>query len=259
MADEPAGVYVYGVIRDGTQPEIDAPPIAGTGPVYIISRGGLAAVVSDGPLRRYELVRQNIRGHQGVIDCVMQATDILPTRLGAMLPSAKAVAETLLEKRREELEQLLERVQGRVELGLKVSWTDLQRVFREITAADQGLRALRDRLARRPSAATYEARIDLGDRAARALSVKREQEADKIAAALARQAVSVCRNDVISELMVLNGAFLVERTGISAFETAVQELDGASDGRLEFMLAGPLPAYNFVCVSTEYDSLRQAV
>jgi len=259
MADEAAGVYLYGVIRDGSRPGFDVPPIAGTGPVHAIAHRGLAAVVSEGPLRRYELVRKNIRGHQGVIDWVMRSADILPARLGVMLPGATAVVETLLDKRHEELQQLLERVRGRVELGLKVSWTDLQQAFREVIAADQGLRALRDRLTRYPAGATYEARIDLGDRAARALNVQREQEADRIVEGLGRRAVSVCRNDVISELMVLNGAFLVERAGVGEFEEAVRELDRDAGGRLEFMLAGPLPAYNFVSVSTEHDSLRQAV
>ena len=246
MTEGSARVYLYGVIRDGEPLVLDVPPINGDRPVRTIAHRGLAAVVSDDPLPRYELTRKNVRGHEAVIDDVMRTNDILPTRLGTVLPSARSVVEDVLEKRWTELGRLLERVGGRVELGLKVSWLDLQRALREVVAADRDLRAERDRLVRHPARATYEARLELGGRAAQRLAAKREQEADEIVAALEHQAVEVCRNDPISELMVLNAAFLVERRWTEAFEAAVEKLDRGCGGRLGFMLAGPLPAYSFV-------------
>ena len=246
IAGESGRVYLYGIIRDPGKLVLDVPPISGDGAVYTIAHRGLAAVVSDDPLPRYEVSRKNVRSHQAVVNSVMRTCDILPTRLGTVLPGPQSVIEDLLEKRRAEMEQLLEHVRGRVELGLKVSWTDLQRVFQEVVAGDRDLRALRDRMARHPGSATYEARIDLGDRAAKVLAAKRTQEADELVAALEPQVAGVRRNDPISELMVLNAAFLVERGRTEAFDALVRELDGASGGRLGFMLAGPLPPYNFV-------------
>lgn len=187
-----------------------------------------------------------MRGHQAVVDSVMRTSDILPTRLGTVLPSPRSVVEDVLEKRWGELRQLLERIAGRAELSVKVSWTDLQRILREVVAEDRGLRVLRDRLAKRPAAVTYEARIGLGGRAAQLLEAKRAQEADELVSALEPQAVGVSRSDPISESMVLNAAFLVERKRADAFEAAVGDLDHASGGRLGFVLAGPLPPYSFV-------------
>ncbi|HCU91468.1 MAG TPA: hypothetical protein DHU96_01375 [Actinobacteria bacterium] len=246
MAEDQARIYLYGVIRDVGDLVLDVPPISGDGVVYTIAHRGLAAVVSDDPQPRYEVSRRNVRGHQAVIDGVMRTTDILPTRLGTVLPSARWLVEDFLEPRCDGLGRLLDRVAGRVELGLKVSWTDLQRVMREIVAQDRDLRALRDRLSRRPAAATYEARLDLGERAAKMLEAKRGRDADELVRALAPRAADVHRSDPISELMVLNAAFLVERRRTEAFEAAVQDLDHGSGGRLGFMLAGPLPPYNFV-------------
>jgi gas vesicle protein GvpL/GvpF len=246
MTEQAAAVYLYGVIRDRDAVVLDVPPISGGGAVYTIAHRGLAAVVSDDPLPRYELTRKNIRGHQAVVDGVMRTADILPTRLGTVLPSARSVVENLLEERFAELGRLLEHVRGRVELGLKVSWTDLRQVFREVVADHRDLRALRDRLARNPAAVTYEARVDLGDRAARLLAAKRGREGDELVAALEPHAVGVCRSDPISELMVLNAAFLVDRRRTGAFEAAVADLDQANGGRLGFVLAGPLPPYSFV-------------
>lgn len=240
-------VYFYGVVRDGEPLSLDdVPPISGARPVYTLPHRGLAAVLSGDPLPRYEVTRANVRGHQAVIDSVMRTTEILPSRLGTVLPSPQWVLTNFLEDRGAELRRLLDRVAGRVELGLKASWTDLQSVFAEAVAADRDLRALRDRLARNPAAATYEARIELGERAAKVLAAKREQEADALVGALKSHSADIRRNDPASELMVLNAAFLVDRPRVESFEAAVQDLDRGQAGRLGFVLAGPLPPYNFV-------------
>jgi hypothetical protein len=245
MSSESA-VYLYGVVRDGAPLVLDVPPINGAGAVYMLSHRGLAAVLSGDALPSYEVTRKNVRGHQAVIDSVMRTTEILPTRLGTVLPSSEWVVANFLEERWAELRRLLDRVAGRVELGLKASWTDLQVVFNEAVAHDPELRALRDRLARHPAAVTRDARLQLGERAARTLTAKRKQEADDIAGALKPYVIDTCRNDPISELMVLNAAFLVDRPRIESFEAAVQELDRVHAGRLAFVLVGPLPPYNFV-------------
>src|SRR6266851_3928077 len=98
MTEDGARVYIYGVIHDGRPLAVSAPPVSGDGLVYPIVHRGLAAVVSDGSLPRYELTRTNIRSHQAVLDCVMQAAEVLPTRLGTTLASAGEVVEDLLEE-----------------------------------------------------------------------------------------------------------------------------------------------------------------
>lgn len=249
MAEPAAGVYLYGVIRDGEAVVLDMPPIGGEGTVYMIVHRGLAAVVSDDPAdRRYELTRKNVRGHQAVIDGVMRTSDILPTRMGVVLPSAGAVIADFLEKRWAELSGLLDHVRGRIEFGVKASWTDLRSVFGEVVAADRDLRTQRDRLARR-QAISRDERLSLGNRASQALEARRIAEADRLAAALEREAAAFRTSKPVSELMVLNGAFLVDRARAVAFERAVQELDDQHSGRISFMLAGPLPPYSFVSLN----------
>jgi len=243
---------MYGVVRDRATLALDVPPINGDGPVYALAHGGLAAVLSGNPLPRYEVSRKNVRGHQAVIDSVMRTTEILPTRLGTVLPSPEWVVENVLQARNTELRQLLDRVTGRIELGLKVSWTDLRRVFAEVVADDRELRVLRDRLARHPATATYEARLELGEKAAKMLEAKRRQEADDLAAGLEPYVAEIRRNEPASELMVLNAAVLVDRARAESFEAAVRDLDRVHAGRLGFALAGPLAPYNFV--SQPWDS-----
>ena len=97
-------VYLYGVIRDGD-------PLGSTYRRSVTparftrsSHRGLAAVLSNEPQARYEVSRKNVRGHQAVIDGVMRTTEILPTRLGTVLPSPQWVVENFLEERWSELD-----------------------------------------------------------------------------------------------------------------------------------------------------------
>jgi len=245
MSEDAVPRYIYAVTWDDPHPVIDAPPVGGSGVVYTITHRGLAAVVSDGDLPRYELTRTNVRGHQAVLDCVLRTADVLPARLGTTLPSTESVLEDLLEHRRDELIRLLTSVTGRVELGLKVSWLDLEHAFREVVAEDASLRLLRDRLAG-SGAGSYETRLQLGDRASQALAAKRTREADRLIAALAPYTAGSRMNTPMSDLMMLNAAFLVDRQQIGTFEEAVARLDAAHRGRLSFRVAGPLPPFNFV-------------
>ena len=120
-------------------------------------------------------------------------------------------SRTLLEKRWAELGRLLGRIAGRAEFGLKVSWTDLQRSLREVVAGDRDSAGLRDRLARRPTGGDLRGAARARRPGSPAAGSEARARGGRAVAALGKQAVSVCRHDPISELMVLNAAFLVER------------------------------------------------
>ena len=150
MTEDQARVYLYGVIRDAGELVLDVPPISGDGAVYTIAHRGLAAVVSDDPLPRYEVSRKNVRSHQAVVDSVMRTCDILPTRLGTVLAGPQSVVEDLLEKRGAELGQLLERLGGSGAHGPKVARTALPRGFWGAAAGRRGHRGAPHRQATPP-------------------------------------------------------------------------------------------------------------
>src|SRR5204863_128450 len=80
-----------------------------------------------------------------------QRDPVLPMRFGILLPDQAAVAAELLEPSRPELETLLERFAGTVELELKALYPDQQAVLAEVVRADPRSAGLRGRgPARRP-------------------------------------------------------------------------------------------------------------
>jgi hypothetical protein len=177
---------------------------------------------------------------------------VLPVSFGTVADSDRQVQEQLLHGAADDLHHALEEVQGCIELELKVLWNE-ERLFAEIVAENDDIRALRDSLAGQPPEATQYARIQLGERVAAALQRTSEAEAASLLDALEPLAVQTRVNDNLGEMMLLNAAFLVDRSQEQAFDAAVQALGGAQAGRLIFQYVGPLPPYTFVDVRLQWE------
>jgi Gas vesicle synthesis protein GvpL/GvpF len=256
-APSSGGTYVYCVARAQPfgkgSPPLTTRGIGGRGHVVrAIEYADLAAVVSDAPETRYETSRENLATHQHVLEEAMTRSDVLPVSFGTVASSDQKVRGKLLEPEFDELHRQLDYVRGRVELGLRVLW-HRERLFSEIVAENNEVRALRDSTAGGSPDATYYDRIRLGELTAAAINLKRDQEADSLLEALHPLAVETRLNSNITDMMILNAAFLVDRTRVEAFDDAVRAIDEAQAGRLIFRYVGPLPPYNFVNISVSWE------
>ena len=250
------GTYIYCVAR--AQPfERDSSPFATPGiggqeQVRILTYDDLAAVVSDSPQDQYDISRENLLAHQRVLIQALTRSDVLPVSFGTVAASDQEVQEKLLEREADDLHRSLEHVRGRIELDLKVLWNE-ERLFSEIVAENEDIRALRDRLAGQAPDATHYERIQLGERVAAALERKSAAEAAALLDALEPLAVETRVNKNLGDMMLLNAAFLVDRSQEQAFDTRVQSLGEAQAGRLIFQYVGPLPPYNFVDIELQWE------
>ena len=251
------GVYIYCVGRaEAFGP--DCPPFASPGiggrggEVRAVQYGDLAAVVSDSAITRYAISRDNLMAHQRVVEEAMTRSDVLPVAFGTVAGSEQEVQQKLLQREFDELHRSLEYVRGRIELGVRALWKQ-ERLFSEVVAENDDIRALRDSIAGlSPDAAHYQ-RIELGELTAAAINAKREREAEAMLEALQPLAVETKLNPIASDMMVLNAAFLVDKTREQAFDAKVQALGGAQAERVIFQYVGPLPPYNFVNVSVSWE------
>ena len=244
------GTYIYCVAR--AQPfEKGEPPFATPGiggrekAVRIVQHGDLVAVVSDAPQDDYDVNRENVGAHLRVLTEAMTRSDVLPVSFGTVAESDQQVQEQLLHGAADELHRSLAEVRERIELELKVLWNE-ERLFAEIMAENDDIRVLRDRLAGQPPQATYYERIELGERVAAAIQRKSEAEGAALLDAIEPLAVETSVNTNLSDMMLLNAAFLVDKSQEQAFDARVQELGEARAGRQVFQYVGPLPPYNFV-------------
>jgi hypothetical protein len=121
-AGEGLGLYVYGVLRSREERSLGALGL-GTPPaeVWTVCHGELAAVVSAGAPSVPDPTRENVLAHHRVHEVVMREHTLLPAAFGLTLPGREEVVE-LLRSAQEACVGVLARVEGHVELGLKVLW-----------------------------------------------------------------------------------------------------------------------------------------
>lgn len=220
--------------------------------VRTVEYGDLAAVVSDAPTTGYDITRDNLMAHQRVVEEAMGRSDILPVAFGTVARDDREVREKLLRREHDALQDHLAYVQRRVELGLKVLW-NRERVFAEIVDERDDIRALRDHVAHRPPDSAYFERIQLGELTNAAIADKRDRDAAILLDGLRPLAVDLQLNRLLTDMMVLNASFLVDRDQVQAFDSRVQRLGEVHADRLVFQYVGPLPPYSFVNINVSWE------
>ncbi len=247
------GKYLYGIIRCADAHTIAARGIHEQGSrVYTIPYGGIAAVVSDSPCdEEYDSSRRHMIAHTRVLEAVMQHHTVLPICFGVVAPDAETIREQLLAQRYAALEQQLDELDGRIELGLKGFWAD-ERMLHEIADQQPAICALRESIAARPPESTYSERIRLGELMEAAVTQRRQADAEQILAVLRPLARASRSHPVLTDRMVINASFLVDRPGEARFDAAVRNLDARVGEQIAFKYVGPVPPYNFVSLAVRW-------
>jgi hypothetical protein len=251
--DTRVGEYLYCIIRSPEPCQFTNLGIGERGAaVHTINYMNLAAVISSTPIVEYDESRRNMMAHTLVLEEVMHQFNILPVRFGTVATSTEAVMDQVLKRRYGELITAFEEVDNRVELGVKAFWYE-EVIFREVVDENPSIRNLRDGLIGRSAEETYYERIRLGEMIEAAISKKRDQDAEYILEHLRPLSIKTKANKVITDKMVLNAAFLVEREKEPAFDQVIQQLDSEMGKRLMFKYFGPVPPYNFVNIVIHWD------
>ncbi|TMQ86255.1 GvpL/GvpF family gas vesicle protein [Actinomadura soli] len=241
--------YVYGVTRSGAA----LPPgVNGLDdrPVSLVEDGGAcAAVVSALPGGRALGERADLVAHQRVLNALVEAgTVVVPFRFGAAMADRAAVQKELLAANAERLGQVLDELDGKVELRLKATYVQ-DTVLREIMAAEPEIAELSRRLRDVPpdiADAVYYDRVRLGELIAQAMQRLRDQDGQALLDGAAPAAEAFARKPPIREEDVLDASFLVRADRRAEFERTVEELGRSRAERVRVRLIGPLPPYDFV-------------
>ena len=251
--DDPRGTYLDAIAK-GAMPSRFA-GLAAVGnrdvPIRRLQGSGLSAIVSDAPAGAIEATRDNLLAHSDAIQQVLEtASSVLPLRFGTIFPNDDAILREFLEPRRGELEGLLARVQGCVEMRVK-GFYDEDAVLREIVSEDRRVAKLQRHTRSLPGDATYYERIQLGELVASALAAKRERDAATILGRLAPLTVDRVIEEEPHEWGVFTASLLVERQALPGFESALDAIGEAMRERLRMTCVGPLAPYSFINLAFE--------
>ncbi|GGS03597.1 gas vesicle protein [Streptomyces humidus] len=241
--------YVYAVCRPFGAPLQTALKGVAGDPPRLLSHHGLIAVVShvpegdfaEAPLRRHledlDWLTETARAHQQVIDALTAVTTPLPLRLATVFRDDSGV-RVMMEEREADFLRTLDRLEGRVEWGVKVY------LEREPAAPAETAKPASGRDYLRQRRMQSSAREDSRQRA--------ERFAARLHATLSAHAdgarLHAPQNSALSKAPgqnVLNAAYLVPRTQSEEFVELVDRTKGEEPG-MRIELTGPWAAYSFV-------------
>ena len=246
------GKYVYCIIRQSKAREFGNIGIGeGSNRVYTVHHKDLAAVVSDTPIVIYDPTRENVLAHEFVNETVRREFTVIPISFGTVFRSEEDVSE-LLRSTYQAFNDVLDKMQDKIEFGLKVLW-DRDKVIAEIERSNDEIRRLKDEISRNAQSSTYFAHMQLGRLVEGAIEDMGNTFVADIHEQLKQVAVASRSNKPIGDRMILNAAFLVERDRDKAFDEKVKEISRKYEELLTFKYTGPWPPYNFVNIKLKLE------
>jgi hypothetical protein len=242
------GCYLYAIVAGADGGPFGVSGIDGSH-VYTISNGRLAAVVSDVPNEKLRPERRRLTAHHEVLKRLLARGALLPMAFGIIADGVVAI-ERILALNDESFAEQLARLEGAVEMGLRVRW-DVPNIFDYFVSTQPELRLLRDQVFRGGREPTQDDCIELGRLFDRSLTHEREVQTAKVLDTLSDHCIECKENKPRNEREVLNLACLIRREAQKEFEQAVFETAKQFDNHYAFDFNGPWPAQNFVDVDLQ--------
>ena len=243
---EKEGKYIYCIIESKQERNFGSIGVGEQGDeVLTIGYDDLSMVVSNHSITKLAANRQNMIGHEKVIEEVMKEFDsVLPVRFGTIACGADEI-RNLLDRRYREFKSALRDMEHKVELGVKGIWNDMDVVFSEIVEGNETIKNLRKQLKGKGSQ-NVQVKINIGQLVKKELDQKKEKQAEEIVDRLRRMSYEYKLNKTIGDEMFMNAAFLVDKVREKEFDNTMDDLCDEYEDKMKFMYAGPLPVFNFV-------------
>jgi len=239
------GKYIYCVIESSQSQSFGSLGIGGRGDeVHTVCFEDIAAVVSNSPVIKYSISRENMLAHEKAIEEVMKEHPVLPVRFATIAENEEMV-KRILEKEHNKFKDLLDSIKDKKELGFKAVFIE-EIVYKEILERYEDIKVLKEKIAALPPNATYYQRMQIGKLVEEALEKEKEIYKEEILDALRLLADEVKLNKTYGEKMIINSAFLVKKNKEAEFDQKVSELDTKLGYKIKFKYVGTVPPFNFV-------------
>ncbi|MGB7297457.1 MAG: GvpL/GvpF family gas vesicle protein [Candidatus Aminicenantales bacterium] len=239
------GKYIYCIIESSRPRSFGPFGIGAKGAeLTTICFNDIAAVVSNSPIMKYTLSRENMIAHEKAIEEVMKEYQVLPVRFSTIAEDEEKITK-ILEKEHDRFAELLMNMSGKTELSLIAVFKEGV-IYKEITEKYQDIRVFKEKIAGLPPEKTRGPLMEIGRRVEAALHQEREIYKEEILNTLTALSCDVKVNDNYGELMIIKAAFLVERRREEEFDRKVDELAEKYVAKIRFKYVGTLPPFNFV-------------
>ena len=244
------GKYIYGIIKTSDSAILGIIGLGGANQVYTVSYRGLGCVLSDysgtefSSMSKEELLRCLLE-HQVVVEHVMREHAVLPAKFGTVLDTYDEVHD-LLSQGYSQFADALSWIEDKVEVEVAATW-DMDQVLREI-GQEEAIVCTREAINSRPGQPLLEERIHIGQMVKAAMDRRRDIYRERMISFLKPVAVDVQPNTLVSDELVMNVAFLIEKATQDGFDSLVRQLNEVFHNRIDFRIIGTLPPYSFATV-----------
>lgn len=239
------GKYIYCIIASNEAQSFGPLGIGDRGDeVYAICFNDIAAVVSNSPIKKYPVSRENLIPHEKAVEEVMKYYTVLPVRFCTIAEDEEKV-KRILEIEHDRFVDSLKNMEGKKELGLKAIFKE-DVIYKDILEKYKDIKVLKEKIAALPSEKTYLQRAKIGEMVEAALEKEKEKCKGDILNILSPLAVEVKTNNTYGELMIISAAFLVEKHKEAEFDQKVNEFADKYSDKIKFKYVGTLPPFNFV-------------
>jgi len=239
------GKYIYCII-EAKEPKTFGPLGIGCrqDELYTICFNGIAAVVSNSPIKKYPVSSENMFAHEKAIEEVMKEYTVLPVRF-VTIAENEEIVKKILEKEYDKFKNLLDEIRGKKEFALKAMFKE-EIIYKEILEKYEDIRKLKEAISSEPPVKTYYLRVEIGRKVEAALQKEKDIYKEEILNTLSPLAQDTKVNTPYGERMIINAAFLVTVDNESEFDQRVQDLDARYGDKIKFKYVGTLPPFNFV-------------
>jgi hypothetical protein len=251
---ERKGMYIYGILNSNASLHLSIPKgllleESESNGVYTIAYQDISALVRGSEIVDYTHMRKDILarlliGHQTVIERVMTAqTTIIPMRLG-IFAQDETEARDILTKGYNLIKEIFERISNKIEIDVVASWSDFNSIIKE-AGEEKEIKEFKEKLLSNPKGITVDDQMKVGSMLKKVLDERRDKFAKEIQDSLKTFCVDFKTHELMDDKMVVNIAFLIDKTKQKDFDKKVEELNAKFNEKLNFRCVGPLPPYSF--------------
>lgn len=201
------------------------------------------ALVSDYPrVSSIKLLRKNLAPYHRVTREAAQRFTTIPARFGQIARDAGEVS-IALQRNYGRIRQELDRLDRKVEIGLKVSWK-VENLFAYFLERDGELKARRNQLLARGTSLNRMEQIDFGSYVHARMNRTKGEISKRVLAALPPAEVRIEENH--ADELITNAALLIRKELQPQLEEAVETLGQSMGDEYSLTLEGPWPPFSFV-------------
>lgn len=243
-------LYLYGVIKSNESKSLGPLGLSTTGDpdeIHLYSQDGIGVAYSEKEIEEDDELpasRKNLVNHQRVIELIMSDHSVLPFAFGTLLDDLDSLKE-LISERKATFESTLAKIDGKIELGLKVMWEKMDQVFDSIIDENKEINEKRQYLIKH-NIQDQDEKIELGKMVEEALDEKKEMMLNHVLDKLKPQAIEHKVQKNISDAMFANLAFFIDRADEGKFDERVNELSEELGENITLKYVGPMAPVNFI-------------